>query len=627
MFFWNNRKDKKNSKSIKSNREVFISHCSDDTVIMERLTKILDGLFHSGVTVFNSYSEKSGVTAGEKISRGLINNLSESDLMIAIITDSYERSLKCIFEISSFFYNEKPVIPIIFNDKIGETFVKDLSGSDISAIFVNHNSPSHCSEKLVNSIAEYGFSIVDRNKVKNIFKGFFETAKQAEPDRPFIGSDFTYDSILKYCDRFGIKQLKNKTLSPDELLSSLEDAKKLYIISTTGANMINLLSSRYLTEALLKGVDVTVILPNRLSSVCGDIAEIETPDQIDDNKLRLSNAFNDVMTNLQKCLNEANRQCEGAKIGSITVCCAFTLLRQTVTLAIKNDNSFWGWMSMTLPPLRTNDGTPSMELYGKVGEESLANVVYKHALAMIRVAQNRNCCYELKPDKKAISEFFLESDSARKYWEKKQTTAYNERYRRKLRYKDILIEIAAQHPLDGDKPDTEFQRRLDFGVMLFNKLVLEGINVNIYVPGSVHCFNGKQDKVSLSFAGKTYLIDQGIPEDSIFGEDMNSLYKGDLGVYNSADECYVASQIYLNGRYTDLYCVCSPNQMLRKQLFYLAFEVVPQFYTVPCDNLAHDAIYELFEAIPDVIYKDHTWQEIDSVNARRTREDRMPRSC
>ena len=81
------------------------------------------------------------------------------------------------------------------------------------------------------------------------------------------------------------------------------------------------------------------------------------------------------MTNLQKCLNEANRQCEGAKIGSITVCCAFTLLRQTVTLAIKNDNSFWGWMSMTLPPLRTNDGTPSMELYGKVGEESLANVV------------------------------------------------------------------------------------------------------------------------------------------------------------------------------------------------------------------------------------------------------------
>ena len=74
-----------------------------------------------------------------------------------------------------------------------------------------------------------------------------------------------------------------------------------------------------------------------------------------------------------------------------------------------------------------------------------------------------------------------------------------------------------------------------------------------------------------------------------------------------------------------MYCVCSPNQMLRKQLFYLAFEVVPQFYTVPCDNLAHDAIYELFEAIPDVIYKDHTWQEIDSVNARRTREDRMPR--
>ena len=109
-----------------SQKEIFVSHCFDDTELMKKLTNILDGLFNSSVTVFNSSSEKSGVTAGEKISRGLIKNLSESELMIAIITDSYERSLKCISEISSFWYSEKPVIPIIFNSTTGEKFIKDL---------------------------------------------------------------------------------------------------------------------------------------------------------------------------------------------------------------------------------------------------------------------------------------------------------------------------------------------------------------------------------------------------------------------------------------------------------------------------------------------------------------------
>lgn len=611
--------------SASSHKEIFISHCSDDTGIMDDLTKILDDLFHSNVTVFNSSSEKSGVTAGEKISRGLIRNLSESELMIAIITDSYERSLKCISEISSFWYSEKPVIPIIFNGKTGEKFIKDLFGFEVSSIVVDQDSPSKCSEKLVKSIDSKGFPLANREKVKNIFKEFFETARQSVTKRPFIGSDITYDSILRYCDSFGIKQLKNTTLDPETLISNLDDVKQLYIISTTGANLISLLSSKYLTEALLKGIRVSVVLPNKLSDVCNDIAEIETPDQIEDNKLRLSNGFNDVMTNLQKCLNDAYNLSADSKIGSIKVYCAFTLLRQTITLAIKNDDTIWGWMSMTLPPLRTNDGTPSMELWGKVGEQSLANIVYQHAKAMIRVAENRSCFHTLQPNTKTIKDFFLEKESAREFWQKKQDKASIAAIKRKAKNRNILIEVAAQHPLDRDKPDIEFQKRLDFGITLYNRLSSENKQVYIYVPGSVHCYDGVQDPVSLSCAGKSYLLEKGIPELNIFGEDMNEKYKGDLGVYNSADECFVASEIYKNGRFSDLYCVCSPNQMLRKQLFYLAFEVIPQFYTIPCESLAHDAIYELFEAIPDVVFKDHTWQSEDSFNANRTRLDRMPK--
>ena len=211
-----------------------------------------------------------------------------------------------------------------------------------------------------------------------------------------------------------------------------------------------------------------------------------------------------------------------------------------------------------------------------------------------------------------------------RYWQKKQDNAVIAAIMRKSKYRNILIEVAAQHPLDGDKPDIEFQKRLDYGINLYHQLCSENTQAYIYVPGSVHCYEGIQDPVSLSCAGKNYLSEKGIPENHIFGEDMNDKYKGDLGVYNSADECYVASEIYKNGRYADLYCVCSPNQMMRKQLFYLAFEVIPQFYTVPCESLAHDAIYELFEAIPDVVFRDHTWQNEDSFNANRTRKYRMP---
>lgn len=619
--------NKKNRKSnLVSHREIFVSHCSDDTEIMDHLTTILEDLFPTGnVRVFNSYSEKSGIIAGEQLSKGLRNNLSESDLMIAIITDAYERSLKCISEISSFWYCDKPVIPIIFNSENGKRFIDDLFGFDVSAIIVGQDSPSRCSEKLVKSIDSNGFPVNDRDKVKNVFKDFFEIAKQAGTNRPFIGSDLTYDSILKYCDKFGIKQLKNNTLSADDILHHLEGAKQLFIISTTGANMINLLSSRYLTDALLKGIQVTVVLPNKLSDVCNDIAEIETPHQVEHNKTRLRNAFDDVMTNLKKCLDDAQNLSGCDLLGSITVCCAYTLLRQTFILAVKNDDSIWGWMSITLPPLRTNDGTPSMELIGKMGEKSLANVVYQHAEAMIRVAKNRGNYYQLKPGEKPISEFFLEKESAKEYWCRKQSLANIEGIKRKSKYHRVLIEIAAQHPLDGNNPDVEFQKRLDYGAKLFYQLISEGVSASIYVPGSVHCFDGIQDPVSLSTAGKTYLMGQGIPEDCIFGDEMNYRYKANMGVYNSADECYVASQIFKNGKYADLYCVCSPNQMIRKQLFYLAFEVIPQFYTVPCDYLAHDTIYELFDAIPDVIFHDHTWQGEDSLNGIRTRRNRKPK--
>ena len=91
-----------------------------------------------------------------------------------------------------------------------------------------------------------------------------------------------------------------------------------------------------------------------------------------------------------------------------------------------------------------------------------------------------------------------------------------------------------------------------------------------------------------------------------------------------ADECFVASKIFFDDRYKQVYCICSPNQLLRKQLFYMAFGVVPMMITVPCNELMHDPIYEIFESIPQVIMHDHTWQDDNSEQGRRTRKERNP---
>ena len=195
----------------------------------------------------------------------------------------------------------------------------------------------------------------------------------------------------------------------------------------------------------------------------------------------------------------------------------------------------------------------------------------------------------------------------------------------KNRCTGILIEVAAQHPLMPDgSPGVEFKARLNVAIKLYQKFIAEGKTVHIYIPGSIHFFRGHADPISLSMSGKNYLISQQIPESCILGEEQNIKYKGNLGVYNSADECFVASKIFFNGNYSKIYCVCSPNQITRKQLFYIAFGIVPMIITVPCDELMHDPIYEIFEAVPNVIMHDHTWQGANSIQGQRTRKERNP---
>ncbi len=609
----------------KSKKGLFVSHCSADNDIMSNFSRLLNKYYDS-YTVFNTYDYRHSTYAGEDRSDALRKRLSDSDLMIAIITDSYLRSTICISELSSFWYADKRVIPIVFNGDNGIQFLKELFGKDIIHIDTHNNSgnPGHI---LTDAMQKSGFGLNDSLsfEAETDFDSFFSNCKQSSGERGFIGMSDEEKSVLDYCNSFGIHQFKNRGFS-SEAEDKLDDKEEIIVLSTTGANLISMLSSEFLPSALQRGVDFTLLLPNKCSQFVTDVAEIEMPLSVSANTERLNNEFNNVIINLCSVVKKVYALTPSQTRGHVYIGNAFTLLRQTVVLGRKDDE-IWGWTSLTIPPKRTNDGTPSFEFSGSINERSMAKIMWEHLSAIKAIAQNReNSWIEILPETDADKVCFgLEPYTAKKEWQSLYSIAKTQSEYHKNLSDKILVEVAAQHPLNPDgTPKMEFAKRLDAAVDLYGKLKSEGYDVQIFIPGSIHRYKGVVDSISLSQAGVLYLERKGIPTKDLLGENEIEKYKGKNGVYNSADECFVASEIYKSGDYKDLYCLCSPNQLVRKQLFYIAFGVVPLIISVPCNEMAHDFIYELFETIPDVIMRDHTWQDGDSLQGNRTRKERNP---
>ena len=166
-------------------------------------------------------------------------------------------------------------------------------------------------------------------------------------------------------------------------------------------------------------------------------------------------------------------------------------------------------------------------------------------------------------------------------WKEKEIEAKFKTQGRKNLYKKILIEVAAQHPLsEGKFPGEEYAKRLDIACELMEE------DVYIYLPGSLHI----PDKISLSEAGKEYLLQKGVPEDRIITTEDE--------VYNSTDECKVASRILLENEFAELICICSPAQLMRKALSYISFGVYPSFRIASCEELFHLYVEEAIRNIP-----------------------------
>lgn len=166
-------------------------------------------------------------------------------------------------------------------------------------------------------------------------------------------------------------------------------------------------------------------------------------------------------------------------------------------------------------------------------------------------------------------------------WKEKEMEAkFKSKGRRNL-YKKVLIEVAAQHPLkEGKFPGEEYAKRLDIACELIDE------DTYIYLPGSLHI----PDEMPLSEAGKEYLLKKGVSEDRIIITEDE--------VYNSTDECEIASRILIENEFAELICICSPAQLIRKALSYISFGVYPSFKIASCNELFHSYVEEATRNIP-----------------------------
>jgi hypothetical protein len=199
-----------------------------------------------------------------------------------------------------------------------------------------------------------------------------------------------------------------------------------------------------------------------------------------------------------------------------------------------------------------------------------------------------------------------------------------------------LIVVTAQHPLEeGVKPNAEFRARLDAAILQISELASSGAVMHVYVPGSVHMDKGVVDKVSLASAGTTYLkshIDQNVAVNVIIhGDNLNTLYKGNEGVYNGGDEAFVTASFFKdNDSLGSMTVFCSPGQAHRWELQSIANGVLPEFIRITPKDM-HMYHEDRGDAMLDktVVYTlnfDPTWQGSDSFLGQLTREQRRPKT-
>lgn len=600
-------------------QKIFISHTKTDYELTQ-MESLLCGMLDKDYTMFCSSNPQKGIKSGKKLHEEMNRQLSECDVFMAVVTENYLRSPHCLYEMSVARFLKKQNLVIIYaNDNIMKRINNIADPEWISINLNNEEAIREGGQRMMDSLGLAGE--LQQNNIIN-FLGL--VAKITSSSRTFVGmSDDMYNNVLDYCQKEGITKFRNgQTYTKDEMISKFALAKKVYIVSTTGAGLLKTLKEEALIKALGNKAEINVILPDRDSQFCQDVAEAEcsrewfNPIIAKQNRYRIESEFVATIQYLNEAYCQASMKYPDG-IGTITCYNSRTLLRQTIVLLILDNNRSWGWINMTMVPLRTTD-TPSVAISDTNIQKGLDKMVVNHCECLMKIATDRNAKRSIDGMTSAEK---LEKSCHEEYWTNKRLQA-QEFMKQRQDYSKVLIEVAAQHPLvQGRYPNEEFQKRLDMAILLSQEIGSQ--EVWFYVPGSRHKYNDITDEISLSEAGKNYLLEHGIDENHIYADEANIKYKGEQGVYNSADECYVASCIMKDDYFGRLICVCSPYQAMRKSFYYMEFGIIPECYGVPAKAMFHDPVSEYFGSLHHTVIEDHSWQDEKSEAAINSRKDRM----
>lgn len=216
------------------------------------------------------------------------------------------------------------------------------------------------------------------------------------------------NDIIEFCKNNGIVRMSNKGLGIKELESHLEECDEIYFVATTASMITGHCSQKFLPRLLSEGKDIYFFLPINSPEFCRDVGTVEiikdsllideaVSSRINRNIERIENEIKHSTFLLEEMLKEAHSYnsplCGHLYIGSV-----HTLIRQTVALGLnKMDNKrVWSWMSITMPPNKTIDGTFSLEISDEYKDNNLAQQLYSYVMGIKNYSMVRETLREIK---------------------------------------------------------------------------------------------------------------------------------------------------------------------------------------------------------------------------------------
>ena len=245
------------------------------------------------------------------------------------------------------------------------------------------------------------------------------------------------EQVNEYITSNNINFFSNSHYDNSKLKKKLADYDYIYILHTTGTGMIKNFYD-WFPNMLKRGKDIVVLLPERFSDFCNDVGYCEFPDTPERRIKELGDEFKSTINHLQRSVDEAyndeskaieNRELIdeytdenkyfyrkrfeneikhnkhtkiGNVYGNVYIGCSYTLLRETITFGYsEKNNECFGQISLTMPPAKAADGTPTLIFSGNFQEEgSIAKTIYTHLKSIENLTVKRETLFMLTPTPK-----------------------------------------------------------------------------------------------------------------------------------------------------------------------------------------------------------------------------------